>query len=185
MIENIYINKLLKYPLNELEQNNIEHVWAFLNIFKKPFINITDYRNYIINEINKNYTVEEFYFYESILNKLFWNLRWLLYPLFQNKETNEIDYYDIINNNYNDIEEIPLNLLLYKQVYYYDDEDLNNRLNDKILLNNNFYRSFINKLIMVDKEKQLIYLKEMEGSSDIFSKNYFNLITFSILLKRK
>jgi hypothetical protein len=180
-----YNNKLFKYPFTEEEYNNIEKTWSFFEKFKKPFIHVTDYRNYIINEINKNYTPEEFYIYESILNKLFWNLRWLLYPLFIFKDITKEKYYDLVKNNYNNIDELPSNLLLCKQINYNNENKSDVKLEIKKINNKTFYRSFINKLIINDKENKIIYFKDMEGSSDIFSKNYFNLMTFSILFKRK
>lgn len=79
MIKYIYNDKILKYPLNENEILNIDNVWSFIKIFNKPFIYLSDYRDYLIKTINKKYTVDEFNFYENIANKLFWNLRWLLF----------------------------------------------------------------------------------------------------------
>lgn len=46
---------------------------------------------------------------------------------------------------------------------------------------NNYYRSFINKLIMYDSINDEYYVKDMEGSSEIFIKNYLNLACFIVL----
>ena len=59
-----------------------------------------------------------------------------------------------------------------------------NKINN-ILQKSNYYRSFINKLVIIDKKNKQIISKPFEGSADIFSKNYFNLLTMSILLKKK
>jgi hypothetical protein len=40
-------------------------------IYYAPF----HYRQYIIKIIRKKYTINEFYIYEKIINKLFWNLK--------------------------------------------------------------------------------------------------------------
>lgn len=79
--------------LNDKEKNAF---WKFISCFSKPLfemINTHDdneivfyhwnnqnfdvqmYREYIIQTINKNYTIEEFYIYEMILNKLYWHLK--------------------------------------------------------------------------------------------------------------
>jgi hypothetical protein len=185
MINNIYQSKLLKYPLTDDEFANIEGVWKFMNKFKKVFVFISDYRNYIIKSIRKKYTIEEFFFYESILNKLFWNLRWLLFPLFENEDMSQEGYDKYIKNNYDQHKELPYFLSLCHKIHYQNFEDLEEKLKSRPILQNNFYRSFINKLIIVDKVNKIIYSKEMEGSSNIFSKNYFNLFTFSILFERE
>ena len=44
-----------------------------------------------------------------------------------------------------------------------------------------YYRSFINKILIHDKTTDRIITKPMEGSSDIFAKNNFNLETMTIL----
>ena len=68
------------YPLNKKEQSNIDKFWEFIDIF----INILpkDYSMYSIYNYNielrtvikSKYNVDEFYFYEKILNKLLFNL---------------------------------------------------------------------------------------------------------------
>ena len=180
MINDIYKSVLLKHPLSEIETNLIEKVWDFIKIFKKTFLYISDYRSYLIKKIKKKYTIEQFFIYETIVNKMFWNLRWILAPLFLNKNLNQEEYF----RKYNNLKEIPNSLLLCKKITYINKSDLKIKLKNINLLLNNFYRSFINKLIFVDKKNKVIYSKEMEGSSEIFSKNYFNLYTITILFNR-
>ena len=135
-INNIYQDKVLKYPLTKNEYDNINKVWDFMKIFRKKFIHLSYFRNYVINKM-KEYTVEEFYLYESILNKMFWNLRWLLFPLWYEKT--EEEYNNFVKNNYNNFTEIPDSLLLCKKEKY-TDENLKNKLYN-ILTKDNYYRS--------------------------------------------
>lgn len=170
---------MIKYPLTDKEYSIINKVWAFIQIFNKPYIYITDYRNYLIKKIRKRYTLEEFYLYESIANKLYWNLRWLLFPLFLNPNMTKHEY---DNFNFNKYTEIPDSLTKCKKMKYYDPDDLDKKLKDGDLYNDNYYRSFINKLIIIDQQNKTIYHKLMEGSANIFNKNNFNLVTWTILM---
>jgi len=181
MNKNIYINNKLKYPLNLDEYNKLDTAWKLINIFNIPFIFITDYRFYLIKTIRKKYTIEEFYELESIINKLFWNLRWVIFPLFIKPKISKDDYDKFINNN--KFDEIPNNLLLCNKLKYENDDDLNKKLKN-INLDSVYYRSFINKLVIVDRDIKTIYHKNMEGSSDIFKKNIFNLYTMTVLFDR-
>ena len=65
--------------LTENEENNLDNFWNFIYIFNLnqsdiDNISVSEYRNNIINIIKKKYTIEEFYFYEQILNKLLYKL---------------------------------------------------------------------------------------------------------------
>lgn len=163
----------LKYPLTNQEIKDLDKAWEFLNIFKKPYIFVSDYRDYLIKKINEKYNVDTFFYYENILNKLFWNLRWAIYP------------YWIEEHENSKIDNLPNSLLLCDQIKYDTDGELEKIIKDAKLNLKNYYRSFINKLIIVNKQDKTVYIKNMEGSSDIFSKNYFNLFTMSILFKPK
>lgn len=185
IISDIYKSQLLKYPLNDKEAEMIEYVWDFLKVFKRRFIFISDYRRHVIKKIRKKYSLDEFFILESILNKIFWNLRWLLAPIFQNKNISRVEYDRIVKNNYGGMTELPYSLTLCHFEEYQDDDDLKKKLKKSEIFDSVFYRSFINKLIIVDKKNKVIITKLIEGSPDIFSKNYFNLLTMSILYKRK
>lgn len=188
MINDIYKNKYLKHSLTYKEYNLLPKVWEFLKYFKKRFIFITDYRDYIIDKISDTYTSDEFYLYESILNKLFWNLRWFIFPLWTNPLISEEDYLKFIKSNYEDFERLPYSLLLCKYQQYKTPDDLKSKLQHSFLYSDtysSYYRSFINKLIIVDQKDKVIITKSMEGSSDIFSKNYFNLLSFHILFNKQ
>jgi hypothetical protein len=174
----------LKYPLNQAEQDILEEVWDFINIFSKQYVFISDYRKYIINTIRNKYTPEQFLLYESIANKLFWNLRWLLYPLWLDEDITETKYTEIIKNNYGGLKELPHILLLCKSTKFYDEKHLHELVRN-VLLSTTYYRSFVNKIVIIDRKNSIVHTKPFEGSSDIFSKNYFNLLTMSILFDRK
>lgn len=47
-----------------------------------------------------------------------------------------------------------------------------------------YYRSFVNKIINIDDKNKKIYYKKMEGSANILAKDYFNLLTGTILFDR-
>ena len=186
-INNIYRNKILKYSLTDEEYNDIDKVWKFMKIFRKRFLLLADYRKDVISNIREKYTIDQFYYYESILNKLFWNIRWLLFPFWKNDNISKDEYKKIINNNYDNYKNLPDSVLLCKFYKYNTMSDLKYKLENKIrvLQNSNYYRSFINKLVIVDKKNKYLMVKPMSGSSHIFSKNYFNLLTIEILFDKK
>lgn len=162
-MQNIYINNSLAYPLNHTEYENINDVWEFIKIFNKPYIFITDYRNYLLKTIRDKYTIEQFHYLESIAEKMFWNLREKIVKLFAPVITND---------------------LVICETIQYDDNNFNDTL-DAVLNNiDTYYRSFINKLIIIDNRNKTIYCKKMEGSAKIFSESKFNLYTMTVFLNR-
>ena len=181
IINDIYTNKILKYPLSDKELERVNNVWKFLELFKEAEVFVTDYRKKIINNIRKKYTEDEFYEYETILNKMFWNLRWLIFPLWNNKDMKEDEYDKFVINNYGNFDKIPHSLLLCSYEKFNDEKDMYAKLNKNTIFETTYYRSFINKLIIVDKKNKIIMTKNFEGSSQIFNKNYFNLLTMTIL----
>ena len=185
MIKNIYNDNLLRYPLTNNEISKVNEVWKLIDIINKPYIYVTEYRKYLIKKIRKYYTVEKFYEYEFIINKLFWNLRWLIFPLFINENFTENEYYTFIKNNYGNNNEIPKSLSLCESVSYNNEDDLDKKLKSAHEYLDIYYRSFINKLIIVDRDDKKIYYKKMDGSSNIFAKNYFNVYCMMILFDRK
>ena len=175
---NIYQNNLLKYPLNGREYKEIDNVWKFAKLFEHDFLFLSEYRNRLINTIKNKYTIEQFYFYEKILNKLFWNLRYMLCPLWMQPNISYQSYRKVIQKK----RIISQNLLSFKREYYGDEDDLIRKM--RYIHKNHYYRSFINKLIMIDHSNKEIIMKPIEGSFPIFSKNYFNLLTSSILFNK-
>jgi len=162
MIANIYQNNLLKYPLDNEEINVIDEIWDFVNMFSMQDILLNDYRKRIINQIKNKYNPNEFLMYENAVEKMFWNLRHKIY------------------NNH----DIPNDFLNYDVQKYDNITNLNNMLIDHPIYETNYYRSFINKLFTIDNQNKLLITKPIEGSSKIFSKNDFNLLTSTIMNNR-
>ena len=93
------------YPLTTREEKELKNTWKFLRIFVPQGLDEEwykkdgklygpyDYREYIIKAMQgKN---KDFYKYEKIINKLFWNLKLKLKPFILKKKTK----YKIININ--------------------------------------------------------------------------------------
>jgi len=118
--------------------------------------------NEIILSVNKRYKIEEFYEYEKIANKLNWNMFITLSKILN--KSNE----DIIN-----IED------------YTDKKDLDIKIKQTKAINSNYYRSFINKIVIVDTKNRKIISKSQEGSSKIFVKNNLNKIMSNVLYNRE
>lgn len=150
-LKNIYQNKNLLFPLNDNEIKIIDDVWNFIENFSFGFIILSEYRNKLIKNIKKIYLIDDFYIFESIAEKLFWNLK----SKFQ--ITIEYDTYDI------------------KQL-----DIVKERIKE-----DNYYRSFINKIINFDYNNNKIYYKKMEGSAYLFSKNKINYYLSKIFFNRK
>jgi len=80
------VNKL-KYQLTPQENNKLDDYWKFIKIFNvknNETYSVKEYRYDIIKKIQKKYTIDEFYFYEKILNKMLWNLL-VIYKISLNK----------------------------------------------------------------------------------------------------
>lgn len=185
IIDDIYTSKYLKYPLTSEEYVYIDQIWKFLEIFENTYIFNSDFRHAVISKIRKEYDIEKFYKYESILNKMFWNLRWLLFPLWYNTELTEKEYEEFVKNNYDNHQQLPDYLLLCEAEKFKDENDLDKKLKKNPFFESTYYRSFINKLVIIDKKNKTIFIKPIEGSSHIFGKNYFNLLTMTILFDKE
>lgn len=182
IIDNIYNDKFIKYKLTDGEISMIDEVWEFINIFNFKTTFVTEYRRNIIKIIREKYVLEKFYLLEMIANKIFWNLRWLLAGVWMGyREHNQ--YMKFLNNNYNDLTYIPDSLILCDRQKYETDDQLHQYINS--YKTSTYYRSFINKLLMIDSSNHILYTKQIEGSSDIFFKNYFNLLTCTIFYDRE
>lgn len=158
-MEEIYQGNSLKYPLTESEYEKIDDVWDFIQNFKKFPLSLHKYRSSLIETIKNKYSNNEFYILEFITEKLFWNLRECTYKMF-------------LTENQKDIND----LLELKEGSYTD--SLNNMYND------NSYRSFINKLILIDDIDNKYFYKKIEGSAEIFNQNKFNIYTSTTLFNR-
>ena len=183
-MNNIYTDPILKYPLTDKEYDRIDDVWRFLLYFENNDIFNSDFRVRTISAIKNQYTIDEFYNYETILRKLFWNLRWAIFLLWVKPDLSEDEYYKLIKNDYGNYKEIPNSLLLCETHSYKDESDLQNKLQKSDFFDKTYYRSFINKIVIIDKQNNKIIMKPIEGSSHIFKKNYFNLLTITILFDK-
>jgi len=155
----MYTNKNLEYPLTEYEYNNIDNVFKFIKRFRFIKYNLKSYRSGIIKIIRKKYTLNEFMEYEKIAEKLFWNIRYKTYKFFDNNKNNINQLLKIKSGSYDELVEV--------------------------MKKDNSYRSFINKLFLIDNKKNKYYYKKMEGSSYIFNQNKFNTLTSLTLENRK
>lgn len=65
----------MEYQLTKEENNKLDEYWKFINIFNpNDEFNVYNYRKNLVKTIKNIYTIEEFYLYEKILNKMLWNL---------------------------------------------------------------------------------------------------------------
>lgn len=71
---NPYNNINLKFQLNNKELEVLDKVWEFIDNFRISELTRSKYRNKIINLIKENYDLKTFYFYEKIVEKIYWNL---------------------------------------------------------------------------------------------------------------
>jgi len=128
----VYKDKLLKYPLTTSETTSIDYMWEFSQVFNFRSLYTSDYRTKVISDIQKAYTPERFFEYETILNKLFWNMRWLLFPLWIYPDMSKEEYNKFIKDNYGSYTEIPDALLLCQKVSYADNTELDKIINEEL-----------------------------------------------------
>lgn len=166
----VYTNSNLVYPLTQEEFSLIDKVWEFNNLFHQPYYFITDYRKNLINTIQKKYNANEFLQYEDILNKIFWNLMHTMVPYWTDEKTK--------NGG------IPSSLRMCKCYEWGNENQLQKLIDSVDVWNEQYYRSFINKIILIDRQRKLLFTKPFEGSSEIFTQNYFNLLGMRILADR-
>jgi len=183
-LNDIYKSSYLKHPLTEDEYLNINNAWEFLKHFERKEVSLMDYRQRIINKISFLYDVGKFYYYEKILSKMLWNLRWLLYPIWTDPNISQDKYWNIVHNSYNNVNRLPYGLLLCKPIKFKDENTINRELEKLAMSRKGYYRSFINKMVIIDKSRNIIYSKPAEGSSSVLMKNYFNLYSFTIFHTR-
>lgn len=151
----------MEYTLNDEELDKLDSAWIFLNLFTKPIISVSQYRYDLVNNIYNNYDADTFYKLEIICEKLLWNL------------INKVNYLYEIKNDRNICIDCETNLTEsgFEKVMnkFYED---------------NSYRSFINKLVLVDDINNKLYHRPMEGTS-IFYNNEFNSTIWKIMSDRQ
>lgn len=145
------------YTENELLLMD-KKIWDFTNLFNFCTYGVTSYRKCIINLINDNINEDDFYEYEILLEKMLWNL----------KEKTKYLFSHCCDN------------IIIKELSYTNKKIYKNKMNEILSCysQDNAYRSFINKLILVDDINKKLYYKKMEGNNYIFTKNEFNIKTW-------
>jgi hypothetical protein len=132
-------NNNLKFPLDDNEIKNIDNVWNFMNKFRITELTRYKYRNKITNKIKNDYLLEEFYEFEIIAEKLYWNLA------FKIKE--EID--------------------LSNQVYVKKEYDIKNIKNKILMRSQKIKRSNLRKSYVITKNKIFLYKYEYPNDFDL------------------
>ena len=164
MNRDVYKDYTLPYQFNKIELDHLIKAWNFFMEFRKVNLTLHQYRRELIQNISLKYKPEEFLFYEGIVDKLYWNLQSRLAKIW-------------LNDPY--LDSIPYSLSLTKAEPYLNQSQYDYIVNES--LKRDFYRSFINKLIVDDRTRHIIYTKDQEGSSTIMGKNYFNLLGSAIM----
>lgn len=71
---NPYNNDNLKFPLTNNELKDLDKVWEFMSFFRKSYLTRDKYNREIKKIIKNKYDLEQFYGYEKIVEKIYWNL---------------------------------------------------------------------------------------------------------------
>lgn len=136
----------------------MEDIYKFLSNFSYNSLYITNNRQTTIANLQK-YTPEEFLKYEDILNDMFWNMKEKLMKKFKKKV--ECKVFD-----------------------YITEQDIKQKKKE-ILRGILYYRSFINKIILVDIKNKKIYYKPFQASISIASKSKLDLLCNYLLFNRE
>lgn len=142
--------------LSREEQDNLDNVWEFLSHFKNNKLTLGAQRLKLIKTIQTKYTPEQFMQYEQIADKLLWNLRDRLHE----GRDNNVHCTPYDNDCFREI------LSMVKQQC-------------------NYFRSGINKSIIVDKNRSLILHKNPICSGPCFPKDDFDVITMNLLFNKE
>lgn len=103
---NPYNNINLKFSLNNKEIKHIDKMWDFLDIFRTSQLTRHKYRKFIIKTIKSNYDIDTFYFYEYMIEKIYWNL------VFKIKKDLKMKPEIFLKKNVSDISEIENKILM-------------------------------------------------------------------------
>jgi hypothetical protein len=129
---NPYASRILSYPLTNSELKIITDTWNFLDIFRQTSLTKNEYRKTIIQKIKKKYNLNDFFYYEKIIEKIYWNL------------------FNVI------VGKISMDEKINRQELNNDSEkDIKN----KILQRSNIGESNVRKTYVLDRKKQKIFYK--------------------------
>jgi hypothetical protein len=159
--------KLLKNEIKELK-----NYWNFIKCFdieyeiNKNYKNLTNdvqcYRKILIHKIREKYTAEDFYKYETILNKLLWNLiEHLKFNIDKKLYKKSIKKY-FVNEH--------IGIFSHK---YFISNKYTGSPSYKYLVVNEYTGSFSHKMFLVDEKKGIKY----------YFKYYRNINTYDIINK--
>ena len=81
---NPYNNNHNKYDFTIEELKSIDFAWELINMFNITFLTKMELREKMITYINKKYNVEEFDRLEIIIEKMFWNLIFIVNKILEN-----------------------------------------------------------------------------------------------------
>ncbi len=95
---NIHGNGQLRYPLTTTEQEKLDEVWEFIDSLNwSQSGNIEDYEAHL-KEVFLDLTILRYVEYESVIEKMWWSLRWHMYPHFMQKDGDkDIDYFEEVD----------------------------------------------------------------------------------------
>lgn len=102
-MKNAYTNKTNRFKFKIKELKNLDKAWNLINEFRITKISRAKYRKNIIDKINNKYTLDQFYYIEIIIEKMYWNLRDKLKLIFDEqhkyKKTSKVDSLHEIQDN--------------------------------------------------------------------------------------
>lgn len=163
---------MTKYLLTVNQNKELNNVWKFILYFSNPkgisknwwekngkMFGVYEYRKYIINMIKKNISENDFYQYEKIINKLYWNLKYALMPYVKNNKSK----YKIHSNK--EVLEIKSGSYINSYLQY------NEKDNKWYFVKNLSKLDIICMNIMRDRKKYLYYLKNPSSIEDYSKKN--------------
>jgi hypothetical protein len=137
---NPYNNNKLKFPLLKKELKILDKVWEFMNDFRDTKITRSKYKKYIVLKIKNKYNINDFYNFEKIVEKIYWNL--------VTKIKQEMDD-------------------LKPEIFVKEKFDLNKTKNKILMRNNKIKESTIEKTYIITKSNKLLYKYKYPDDLDL------------------
>lgn len=128
-----YHNDKIKYKYSDDEINSINDAWNLLDNFKRMELTLFEYRKRIIKYVQMNYDLEKFLKIESIIEKIYWNMKSIIDEEFNLNLNNESQI--IKCKNIEEAKERAYGLY-------------------------HFRRSYINKIILIDDIDNSVYINK-------------------------
>lgn len=140
MKKNPYNDKILKFPLLKNEIKILDKVWEFMDDFRETKLTRNKYKKYIINKMNKKYSIYDFYKLEKIVEKIYWNLAIKIK---------------------NDVQLKPE--IFFKKKF--DSKEIKNKI---LMRNNKIKESTVGKTYIITKNNKLFYKYKYPNDLDLF-----------------